>query len=684
MAELLKRSEKHQGQGKKKRETISFRISVSLTAVLVPLLIILIVTSCIMTAQSIAGLNDKLLDVQTDYAVSIVDDFFNSKAAAIGMLENSSALQAYFQAVSSPQYVGDYEGKKEVLNELSGALKQLEQESVLQVWAADEGNDSYLLSNGKVVDAGLAETVWYQTINKEKRIVISDPYTDPATGEQIVSVAAPVFDENGSSIVGYVGLDVDMDSISRLLSGISVGEKGYMELISNNSDYIYSDDPTAMGKNVAELDITEDYKQKVIDNYNGVLDFSYGGIPYTAMFRNSRSTQWLAVATLPLSEVNSTRNGLIAVFIIMSAVILITLIIVIVFILRRMMKPLEEISHGMEEFSRGNLDVAITAQGNDEIGQLAVSIRSSISALKDIINDVSYILSEISQGNLNVEIKGSYIGNFRYIREALERITDSLNTTIGQISLSAEQVSGGAEQVSDGAQSLSQGAAEQARTVEELADSIGDISRQITANAEHAEQASLKVSRVGGEAAESNSRMQEMLAAMQEIQESTHEIGKIVKTIEDIAFQTNILALNAAVEAARAGESGRGFAVVAGEIRNLASKSSEASRNTTELLRNSLETVEKGAQIADDTARSLDSVVNGVRETADAIEAISSASTEQARAIIQVRMGIEQISNVVQDNSATAEESAAASEELSAQAQLLRELIKRFRINEEV
>lgn len=216
--------------------------------------------------------------------------------------------------------------------------------------------------------------------------------------------------------------------------------------------------------------------------------------------------------------------------------------------------------------------------------------------------------------------------------------------------------------------------------MEELAESIGEISAQIAANAESAAKASQRAADVGREAAASDTRMQEMLAAMQELRECSREIGNIVKTIEDIAFQTNILALNAAVEAARAGESGRGFAVVAGEVRNLANKSAEASRNTTVLIESSLRAVENGAVLADETAKTLKRVVEGVGGVADAIDKISEASGEQAHSAEQVSQGIEQISGVVQVNSGTAEESAAASEELSAQAQILKELIGKFSI----
>ena len=257
----------------------------------------------------------------------------------------------------------------------------------------------------------------------------------------------------------------------------------------------------------------------------------------------------------------------------------------------------------------------------------------------------------------------------------------ALNHTLRQISISAEQVSCGSEQVSAGAQTLSRGAAEQAGSVEELATVINDLSQQISSNADRALEGSRMAGNVGEEAAESDRRMQELQDAIHNIKTSSFKIREIIRTIQDIAFQTNILALNAAVEAARAGDAGKGFAVVAGEVRNLASKSAEASRNTADLINNSLKAVEDGTKIVDATAVSMRNALTGVQKVVKTMDDISSASREQAYSVEQVTREMEQIAGVIQENSATAEESAAASEELSVQALLLKGLIERFRLD---
>ena len=294
--------------------------------------------------------------------------------------------------------------------------------------------------------------------------------------------------------------------------------------------------------------------------------------------------------------------------------------------------------------------------------------------------EISSAMHQLSNGDLNVKQRDAFLGDFKPVQDSIRLLVGALNDTLTQIEQSADQVSGGAEQVSSGAQALSQGATEQASSIEELAATITEISGQIQSNAQSALEARQTVDGVGEKLLESNRQMQTMTKAMDEISASSSEIGKIIKTIEDIAFQTNILALNAAVEAARAGEAGKGFAVVADEVRSLASKSSEASKSTAALIENSLKAVENGTHIADETAQSLLFVVEGTKEITNQINHIATASTEQSKGATQVQLGIDQISNVVQTNSATAEESAAASEELSGQAQMLKMLISKFKL----
>ena len=280
---------------------------------------------------------------------------------------------------------------------------------------------------------------------------------------------------------------------------------------------------------------------------------------------------------------------------------------------------------------------------------------------------------------MDFHLQHDYVGEFAKMKTAMQNISKTLTATLTQINLAADRVSTGSDQISGGAQALSQGATEQASSIQELSATITDIAEHVKSNAANAEQSSKMANELEREIVLSNDQMQQMISSMHEISNTSNEIGKIIKTIEDIAFQTNILALNAAVEAARAGAAGKGFAVVADEVRNLAGKSADAAKNTTALIEKSIKAVESGVLIADKTAQSLTTVVSSARTVTGNIDKISAATKEQASSISEISMGVEQVSSVVQTNSATAEESAAASQELSSQAQMLKTLAGRFR-----
>lgn len=349
-------------------------------------------------------------------------------------------------------------------------------------------------------------------------------------------------------------------------------------------------------------------------------------------------------------------------------------------IVKNLTHPILEIEKAVQGMAQGDMSAKVTYKSKDELGSLAENLRTLLSTLSSYIRHICARLDSLADGDLTVEMDMDYMGEFASIKESGAKIIHSLNDTLSQLHQASEQVANGSEQVSSGAQALSQGATQQASSVEELAATLGELSGQVNANAENSRNVNQLVADTAKEIHSSNDKMDSMVKAMANINDCSSQIEKIIKTIEDIAFQTNILALNAAVEAARAGEAGKGFAVVADEVRNLASKSQEAAKNTTVLINNSLTAVSEGSKIATDTQDSLHKVVESAEKISDNIEKITESTNMQAEGLSQVTQGIDQISSVIQTNSATAEESAAASEELFSQSSLLKSLVGRFHL----
>ena len=523
-------------------------------------------------------------------------------------------------------------------------------------------------------------------------IFVSEPLISKITGELSIMVAAPLYanGDYGSAITGVVYFVPRETFLNDIVSAIQVGENSRAYMINKTGDTIADitldtitvQNIEAEAQSDPALDELAAIHSEMRQGKSGFGSYTSGENKMFAAYAPIADTDgWSIAVTAPqLNYLASTRNAMTINIIVIIIAILLSVIIALILAFR-ISKPMKACSDRMRLLVEGDLDTPMPKiTSKDETGMLASSTGSLVEGLRTVINDIGYLLNEMANQNLDVhtEHEEVYVGSFRNILLSMRHMKEELSISLRQVNRSAGEVSNASSQLSVSAQMLGQGTTEQAGSVQELASRVSVISEQVKNTAQRSLDIRGQTHQTGKEVLLCNQKMQSLMEAMQKIRESSEEIKKILKTIDDIAFQTNILSLNAAVEAARAGSAGKGFAVVADEVRNLASKSAEAAKNTSELIGNSTDAVHIGTEIAQNTAEVLTEVVNSIQTMTEAIDNIAAVSNEQSEQIEQISEGINQISIVVQTNSATAEESAATSEQLSAEAMCLKELVEQF------
>ena len=530
------------------------------------------------------------------------------------------------------------------------------------------------------------ERDWYRgAAATPAQAYLTELYEDAETGNFCLTFSK-VFTHN-NAIAGVVAIDIFTNVLSDIVNSVSVGQNSYAFLTDKDGNIQVHDREEYAPSVDSEGDTIFQNIASIENGHYSELRTpeALGGSPvkirstddvaryYTA--RPVEATGWYLYSAIPVSIVDAPVYRQITAAAVVFVVVLVAAALLIFFSLRSLIvRPVKDVTAAANLLARGETGMRLDGHYIGEIALLADSFRG----METFNRQQTEWLEHIAAGDLTVDIETRGQGD--RIGHAILRMLDKLNAMFANINTSTHQVALGSRQIADGAQALAQGATEQASVIEELSASVIEVSGKAKQSADLAGQASRLVGSIKDSAEKSSRQMDEMMTAVGQINQASQSIGNVIKTIDDIAFQTNILALNAAVEAARAGAAGKGFAVVAEEVRNLASKSAEAAKDTQGLIENSIEKAKLGAQIAEETAGSLAEIVSGISESNRLIDAIAGASDEQSVNIMQVNTGFDQVVQVVQQNSATAEESAAASEEMSGQSDILEQMVAQFKL----
>ena len=661
-------------------KSINTKLTVIMLCVVMTAIVITVGVGATVSANAIIHEAKDKLRSETDRQALVLDEWLTSHMATVN---TTSVILSQRDDFSKANLTG-------VLNMVRN------QQNVYQdVYMGFEDNTA-IMGSGYPIEN---EYSWWKATERDwYRLAMSNPgsaavsslYVDTATGDLCITAARAVM--RGGTVIGVVGIDILVNVLQDMVNSLKIDDVGYSMLLDANGNILIHPDkdyaPDAQG-NFQNLATVKNGTYANLWRTLSAGDSVYqlkdaAGVEKYYTESTLGTTGWRLVSVLPVSEIMQSIYNIILIIVPVTLLILaLSALLIFVQVRSNISVPIAPAaaffnkSGTTGDIELGQEDVAIiTKYSNrpDEIGQL---IRSA-AAFVQRITEISDALELVSGGDLT--------GNFKPLSAkdklglSVQKMTESMNDVFNEISSSTVQFNNGSKQIADRAQALAQGATEQAASVEQLSSSIAEIAEMTKKNATMAEKAAQLSDTIKTNAVKGSRQMDEMMDAVNQINESSGSIGKVIRVIDDIAFQTNILALNAAVEAARAGQHGKGFAVVAEEVRNLAAKSAEAAKDTGVLIENSIEKANLGVRIAGETAESLTGIVTGINESSQLVGEIAKSSEEQSQGIDQINIGIDQVAQVVQHNSASAEEEAASSEEMSSQATLLHELISQFKL----
>lgn len=668
-----------------KRKHISKEIAVRILSVVITIFVLFSIVVAIMIGNiSLSSQKDEL-ELQSKAASYQLETFFKKYTTTVEQMALNPDVQKILTDTKSGDRITDSEMYQEVFNELK-SHQASDKDNILSAWIGDIDANTLTQSDGYTSDSSfnITQRDWYQ-VTKTGKSMLTSAYTDASTGKLILSAAAPVYDVSGKSIVGVAGVDIALDHINELFGSYTVGDTGFVILLTGDGTMLYHPNADYQLKTLTNIGASDNVV-KALGGGNTAVKYNIGSNTRYGYIVDIVDTDYFVLSCLPGKEYYSSLVLCMAIIVVLIIIGIIATVVSINKVSGNITKPIIVLNGVAQELAKGNLDVELKIESDNEIGELSDSIQLTVNRLKEYINyidEITYALNRLSDGKLKFKLKYDYAGEFAKVKEGLINISDSMQNVMTDIINTSKQVSAGSEDLARAAQSIAEGASTQSASVEELVATTTTITEQVKENTASAKVGADETMKVTAMMQSSKEQMTQMTDAMNKITQTSNEVVGIIKTIEDIASQTNLLALNASIEAARAGEAGKGFAVVASEIGSLADESSKAANTTKELIGISIDEIEHGNQIVNNVVESIQEVMVAVQRVNEMISKSTETYVQQEQSMEQIEIGIEEISRGVEDNSAAAQETSATSEELAAQASTLEQLVQRFDLTSE-
>lgn len=667
-------------KGKQKRQGIAMQIQNQIGKVVLTVFVVVAIAAMGMIYAITNSANQTELTLESKSVAYQIEEFFGVYGAyAQGLATNHDIIDVFKNTT-----VGGDITKAEEYPTIMENLDNVQaiDDNIMQTWCADIDSSKLIDNTGYITEDGWDVTTrgWYSCVTDNK-MIFTAPYSDQSTGKTVVTIAVPVYDEDGKAI-GVVGIDMFIDQILQMMDQNKIGKNGSVMLFAEDGTYVYHKDASKVNENIQNQNVSENAVDAVVNQKEIFLKYNADG-RYLGYCMPVGDTGYLVLSNLPVAEYYQTIFLSIVVLLVLFIIGAVLVVLGMRATAKKITTPIQELNVTARKLAEGNLDVALDIHSEDEIGELGHSISQTVDRLKEYIvyiNEITYVLDNYAEGKLKIDLQQDYVGEFQKVKIALLNVSSSMTEVIQGINESAQQVTSGSEDLAKASQGLAEGASSQATAVEELVATAVNVAELVAENQKESAQAAQQTKQVSKFIEESQNHMNDMVVAMEKIKEVSNQMVGIIASIEEIADQTNLLALNASIEAARAGEVGRGFAVVAGEIGNLASQCADAVNNTRNLINISIDEIVRGNELAQGVSESLKASVEAVDDVNVVIQKTAESAITQEQAINEIRVGIEEISSGIRDNSAMAEESSATSEELAAQAVTLNEMVQKFEL----